>query len=174
MKGSMHISLGTAVGIAGALELYPVSTGASVAFACSCIIGSAFPDIDIAGSAISKRTRPAANLVGMVFGHRQFIHSGVNMLLLAWLGQMFLPGRIESWRAVLGGFLLGFFLHLVQDTCTVGGVPWLFPIRKQFCLMHLRSGSPFCWIITAGIAALVVCLMRSGQGMELLMRLAAD
>ena len=40
-------------------------------------------------------------------------------------------------------------MHLIQDTLTKGGVPWLYPLkRKRFSLLPIRSGNPIEIVFT--------------------------
>lgn len=80
-------------------------------------------------------------VLGKVAGHRGPTHSLPFLavaLLSGWLLQHFsvLPFACPWWA--LG---LGYASHLMLDTCTAGGVPWLWPAqRKRVTLLALKTG----------------------------------
>jgi len=104
------------------------------------MIGGLLPDIDDAtadiwakvrwGNVISKIIRP---LMG---GHRMISHSLVGMfiagqllkLLLGALSTIILVDMDIIWWATM----IGYLSHLVTDSLTTEGVPWLFPLPFRF------------------------------------------
>lgn len=43
---------------------------------------------------------------------------------------------------------MGYLFHLIQDSFTKGGIPWMYPIKRyRFHLLPMRSGSLFQWPI---------------------------
>ena len=45
-------------------------------------------------------------------------------------------------------FAMGYLFHLIQDSFTKGGIPWMYPIKRyRFHLLPMRSGSLFQWPI---------------------------
>jgi inner membrane protein len=104
------------------------------------MVGGLLPDIDDAtadiwdkvrwGNTISKIIRP---LMG---GHRMISHSLVGMwvvgkvleLILGALSPVILVDMDIIWWATMVGYLS----HLVTDTLTTEGVPWLFPLPFRF------------------------------------------
>src|SRR5262249_2146329 len=58
-------------------------------------------------------------------------------------------------------FLIGYFLHLVADSLTLGGVPWLWPNRTRYGLppgrnWRFKSGSREEPIVVVTVAVLVI------------------
>lgn len=119
-------------------------------------IGGIAPDVD-QPTAPFWRNLPVGHYLGKVFGalvggHRFFSHSllgvatfsGAALLLLEFM-QPIMP-RIDItfvWMA----FIIGMLSHLVIDTLTKEGVPWLLPLPHKFGLPPIRA-----WRITTGKA----------------------
>lgn len=140
-------------------------------------IGALAPDIDNARSTIGKRAGIISKGIQHFAGHRRFFHSilglifvGVFIYAVQYAAGLLLyrTGADAGARQigeVLGGsalglsvamgagiafsaFLVGYFLHLVADSLTEGGVPWFWP-------SHLRLGFPpnRKWRFKSGSAA---------------------
>jgi len=84
--------------------------------------GSAFPDIDAAGTALGKRFP----IIGFIFGHRRIVHSVFGMIFFSALfffcvdivfGEMInaLPEDKSGVLVMTLFFAAGYFLHLVLD-----------------------------------------------------------
>lgn len=99
-------------------------------------IGSAVPDFD-QPTAEFYRELPAGSLIGKLFapllgGHRFISHSLLGMFFIGWGFQVIL-GYIHNFllvdmNIVWWAFMLGFASHLIMDSFTKEGVPWLFPL----------------------------------------------
>lgn len=98
----------------------------------------------LAGLALHRRSGRwslISAVLGKVAGHRGPTHSlpfWAGALLAGWLLQHFsvLPFACPWWA--LG---LGYASHLVLDSCTAGGVPWLWPLKqKRVTLLALKTG----------------------------------
>lgn len=125
-------------------------------------LGALVPDIDNARSTIGKRAGIVSKGIQSLAGHRTIFHSIVGLVLVGafiWFAQYGLglalyykfglhqagealgaltgPGvNLSSRRGVaFVALMIGYFLHLVADSLTLGGVPWLWP-------NHLRLGFP--------------------------------
>jgi inner membrane protein len=120
--------------------------------------GSLVPDVDNARSTLGKRLGPISKEIQHVAGHRTIFHSllglaltavvifaaqlGLGLLLLHYgltdaahkLDVGLAPGQFLATGPGLAflGLLVGYFLHLVADSLTEGGVPWLFPSRVRY------------------------------------------
>ncbi len=117
-------------------------------------LGGIAPDID-QPTAPLWRNLPVGRYVGKVFGalvggHRFLCHSllgivafAVGARLLLELFQPILP-PIDTGFVWLA-FLLGVISHLVMDTFTKEGVPWLLPLPFKFGFPPVRA-----WRITTG------------------------
>jgi inner membrane protein len=121
-------------------------------------LGALTPDIDNARSTLGQKLGPISRGIQHLAGHRTFFHSLVGLGVvgaIVWAAQyalglaLFHFGLINSGEALgsginlagflapgvgiaFAGLLIGYFLHLVADSLTEGGVPWLFPWRFRF------------------------------------------
>lgn len=110
-------------------------------------IGGIAPDID-QPTAPLWRNLPEGHLAGKVFGkllggHRFISHSLLGLALFGWLANLLLHflhplmPHVDiglAWWA----FMLGYVSHLVMDTITKEGVPWLLPIPIKFGVPPLK------------------------------------
>lgn len=117
-------------------------------------LGGIAPDID-QPTAPFWRNIPVGRYLGKVFGalvggHRFFLHSlfgvvvfsGAVLLLLEFLRPIMPNVDIQLvWVA----FILGMVSHLVMDTLTKEGVPWLLPFPFKIGFPPIRS-----WRVTTG------------------------
>ena len=104
-------------------------------------IGGILPDID-QPTAPLWHNLPEGHVVGKVFGkllggHRFISHSIIGLALFGWLCYLglhfFHPimPHVDT-TLVWYAFLIGYVSHLVMDTITKEGVPWLLPIPVKF------------------------------------------
>lgn len=156
MTGRTHdLAAVTALGII-VLQLPSVhlTVGTAIVALLANQIGGIAPDID-QPTAPFWRNLPIGGSFGRVFsrllgGHRFLTHSliGVGILgfgawtLLGLLGPI-MPGidRTPVWQA----FIIGVISHLIMDSFTEEGVPWLLPIPVKFGLPPIRK-----WRISTG------------------------
>lgn len=120
--------------------------------------GALVPDIDNARSTLGQRLGPISKGIQHYIGHRKLFHSLLGLALtgLVVFGAQFGLGALllhfglsgaaqkldvglppQQWlNTGLGlafiGMLVGYFLHLVADSLTTEGVPWLFPWHLYF------------------------------------------
>lgn len=119
----LHMSLGTAF----------------VAFSAN-LIGGLTPDIDqptadlwhkLPGGTIYSRL-----ITPFLGGHRYISHSILGIVLFGWLAKTLLQlsshTLIVDANIVWWAFMIAYISHLVMDTFTHEGVPWLFPIPIKF------------------------------------------
>jgi inner membrane protein len=148
MTGRTHdLAAFTALNIA--LVILPVEkmslATALVAFTAN-MIGGLAPDIDQPTATLWRRMR-GGTIVGKILspllgGHRFISHSIVGVfifgvvleILLDLLGKYLLVDMDIVWWA----FMIGFISHLMMDTFTRDGVPWLFPVPFRFGIPPLR------------------------------------
>ncbi|MEJ0073342.1 MAG: metal-dependent hydrolase [Candidatus Saccharibacteria bacterium] len=111
-------------------------------------LGGVTPDID-QPTAPLWRNLPEGHFVGRVFGklvggHRFLSHSILGFAIFAWLSNLLLHSLhpimphvdiLLVWYA----FLIGYASHLVMDTLTKEGVPWLLPIPIKFGVPPLKK-----------------------------------
>ena len=141
-------------------------------------LGALVPDIDNARSTIGKRLGVVSRQIQKHAGHREFFHSLLGTALvgaLVWGAQQGVayalfrlgwPATAESLVAniALAGLLVGYLLHLVADSLTLGGVPWLWPSHTRFGFppvraWRFRSGSTVEPIVVVTVAVAVIVLV---------------
>lgn len=133
MEGKNHIICAAASGViysAVYFENFPMvlcAIGASV-------LGGLIPDIDLPSSTMGKKVKIIAKTINKAFGHRTITHSGL------WLIPLIIY-YFKSPNMILGGYIVGFTSHLISDSMTSGGLPWLWPFSKtRFRLTKFKSG----------------------------------
>ncbi len=110
-------------------------------------VGGIAPDID-QPTAPLWRNLPEGHVVGKVFGkllggHRFISHSILGLALFGWLCNLLLHflhplvPHVDT-QLVWYAFLIGYVSHLVMDTVTKEGVPWLLPIPVKFGFPPLK------------------------------------
>jgi len=150
-------------------------------------LGALAPDIDNARSTIGQHAGFVSKGIQHIAGHRTFFHSLFGLVVVGtfiWAAQyavgLFLFNNLGltageqlasgvgpggSFHSGLGvafvGFLIGYFLHLVADSLTLGGVPWLWPNRTRFGFppertWRFKSGSREEPIVVVILAVLVI------------------
>ncbi len=105
------------------------------------LIGGIAPDID-QPTAPFWRNLPIGGVVGRVFktligGHRFLSHSILGVILFGIGWHFFLEVMKPSFPGlnmtiIWWAFMIGFVSHLIMDTFTREGVPWLLPIPVKF------------------------------------------
>lgn len=149
-------------------------------------LGALSPDIDNARSTVGKRAGIISKEIQHLAGHRTLFHSLLGMALVGafiyaaqyGLGLLFAHYGLYQTAASLGielrgaritataglafkAFLVGYFLHLVADSLTLGGVPWLWPNHTRFGFppkrsWRFRTGSRAEVVVVALVCVLVV------------------
>lgn len=156
MTGRTH-DLAALTGLLVAAVAYPpaqLTLGTTVAALIANQVGGIAPDID-EPTAPFWRNLPIGGMIGkiiakMLGGHRFLTHSllgvalfgGLFKLLLAFIHPLFphLDITVVWWA-----FMIGMVSHLLMDTFTKEGVPWLLPVPIKFGLPPVRA-----WRITTG------------------------
>ncbi len=111
-------------------------------------IGGIVPDID-QPTAPFWRNLPVGHIFGKVFdtligGHRFLSHSLLGVVLFGVLANMLLHFLQPIMphadvRLVWYAFLVGILSHLIMDTLTKEGVPWLLPLPFKFGIPPLKK-----------------------------------
>ena len=111
-------------------------------------IGGIAPDID-QPTAPLWRNLPVGKFLGkgvdkLLGGHRFITHSLLGLALFGWathwllhMLNLLIP-RMDA-HVVWWAFMIGMISHLVMDTFTKEGVPWLLPIPIKFGFPPLKS-----------------------------------
>ncbi len=117
------------------------------------LIGGLTPDLDQPTSEIWRKI-PAGSFLGRVIspilgGHRFISHSLLGLAIFGILGKYLLdlmhPVLLVNYTIVWWSFMIGVFSHLVMDSLTKEGVPWLFPLPWRigfppFKFLRIRTG----------------------------------
>ena len=162
MRGKNHIQLGTVMGLTSYAVLvnqYP----ASDAMLCGlgCVLGSAFPDIDLPNTTISNHIPIFPKVFYALFGHRGFIHTPLCLLLIDIAYLHFLHNSMPALFFLLG-FDLGFLAHLFQDMFTMKGIRFFYPIKYRISFSKRKSGSTMdtaLTIVFCGVWLAIVPIM---------------
>lgn len=110
------------------------------------LIGGLMPDIDQPTAYLWHRF-PAGSIVGKIVspflgGHRFLSHSIIGIFLFGslskWILSMMGSVLLVNMEIVWWAFMIGFLSHLIIDTFTREGVPWLFPIPMHFGIPPLK------------------------------------
>ncbi len=116
-------------------------------------IGGLAPDIDQSTGTLWHRFRGGGilgKLISPLFGGHRFIsHSIIGIFLFGSFAK-FVLGVMSSFLlvdmdVVWWAFMIGFVSHLVMDSITRDGVPWLFPIPISFgfpplSILRMKTG----------------------------------
>ncbi len=87
-------------------------------------LGALLPDIDEPRSFVGKRIPFLPHVINKIFGHRGMTHSLIAILLM--FGIYLLCSNIFTLMLVLG-----YFLHVLEDTFSVSGIAWLLPFSDR-------------------------------------------
>ncbi len=145
----------TALGIVVLIHpLQPVTLGTAIVAVFANLIGGITPDID-QPTAPFWRNLPVGKYFGKIFGamsggHRFITHSIIGLVIAGFLAHLLilfvhpLMPSVDT-GIVWWAFMIGMVSHLVMDTLTKEGVPWLLPIPFKFGFPPLKA-----WRITTG------------------------
>jgi inner membrane protein len=149
MKARTHdLAAVTALGIVVMVQpAHTLTLGTAIAALLANQLGGIAPDID-QPTAPFWRNLPIGGFFGriidkMMGGHRFITHSILGLVLFGFLSRLLLaflhpimPGiDIEL---VWWAFMIGMVSHLVMDSLTKEGVPWLLPIPIKFGFPPLK------------------------------------
>ena len=140
MTGRTHLIFGIGIGLIGTATCYMLTGDfdAATSLCAGCAIGSLFPDLDIPDSTISKYIPIIPHIINKIFGHRNFFHSPIFLLILYLLLSYFFPEYIF----LIQGFSIGFMTHQLLDMFNKSGIPLFYPFtKKRFNLFSVKSGS---------------------------------
>ena len=150
MIGRTHdLAAVTALGIVVlAQPAHSITLGTALTALLANLIGGITPDID-EPTAPFWRNLPIGGIVAkiadkMLGGHRFITHSLVGLGIFGGLAYEFLRFLQPSIpnidiHLVWWAFMIGMLSHLVMDTLTKEGVPWLLPLPVKFGLPPVKS-----------------------------------
>ena len=139
----------TALGVVVLVQpLRTVTLATAIVCVFANLIGGITPDID-QPTAPLWRNLPVGKYIGKVFdkflgGHRFISHSILGLVIFGYLSHLLLMFLHPIMHSVNDGlvwwaFMIGMLSHLVMDTLTKEGVPWLLPIPIKFGFPPLKS-----------------------------------
>lgn len=149
MTGRTH-DLAAFTAMAAIVATQPISTmtlaTAIVAFSAN-MIGGLTPDIDQSTGTLWRRVRLGrlfGKLLSPIFGgHRHISHSLLGIVFFGVVSKLFLVLisniLIVDINIVWWSFMIGVVSHLIADSFTHSGVPWLFPIPIKFGIPPIRA-----------------------------------
>lgn len=149
MTGRTHDLAGfTALSYIVAIQpLQEVSLATGLVALSANFIGALAPDIDQTTAELWGRIRGGSIISRLISpllgGHRFISHSILGILLFGFVTQKILDmGKnviLVDMNIVWWAFMIGFISHLIMDTLTRDGVPWLFPIPIKFGLPPFKA-----------------------------------
>lgn len=156
MTGRTHdLAAFTALSYVLATQPLPehISLATGLVAISSNFIGGLAPDIDQSTATLWGRLR-GGRIWGKIFaplfgGHRFISHSLVGVALFGIAAKLLLQAMssvlIVDMDIVWWSFMIGFVSHLVMDTISRDGVPWLFPIPVRlgippFRFLRMKTG----------------------------------
>lgn len=148
MMAGSHAVLGGAAWLAlaphlGLPALSPLPLGLAVGAAL-------LPDIDHPKSWVGRRVRPLSDILSAVLGHRGVTHS---LLALVGCAALLLHSAVP--RGIAAPIAVGYMSHLAADLLTPGGLRLLWPLRNNFALPLVRTGSALEPLLVALVLAWV-------------------
>ncbi len=127
--------------------LITISLATLVIAIATNMIGGVAPDIDQPTGALWHKI-PAGTLFGKIAhpflgAHRSISHSFLGLVIFGWIAAKILTYMhtflLVDINIVWFSFMLGVTSHLVMDTLTKEGVPWLFPIPIRFGIPPIKA-----------------------------------
>jgi inner membrane protein len=143
LNGATHLATGILISAAMTTNPVGIAIGA---------IAALLPDIDEPNSMISRKIPIIPHIIGF-FGHRKITHSLLGAFLFSMPIFIWLPEYLTI-------FIAGYLSHLLLDTMTDMGTPWLFPVGRNFSLKLGVSGG---WLESIYIVCLFVIGSLWGQ-----------
>lgn len=150
MTGRTHdLAAFTALGVLAITNPLPEMTlGTGLVAFLSSMVGGIAPDID-QPTAPLWRNLPIASPLGRVFskaigGHRFISHSIIGIVIFG-AGWRFILSVLSpsfpklDMNIIWWGFMIGFASHLIMDTFTREGVPWLLPLPIKFGIPPVKA-----------------------------------
>jgi len=133
LLSSTHILTGVLVGLLLGQDSQPLET---IAMAGAAGIGALLPDIDHPYSIVGRRSGLAGGALRLAVGHRGALHSGL-VAAIMFGAALAISGQYQSLALASAA---GYASHIVLDALTIQGVPLLWPSRRRFRLLALRTG----------------------------------
>lgn len=149
MTGRTHdLAAFTALSYVVAIQNIPqISLATAIVSVSANLIGGLTPDIDQPTADLWHKI-PAGTLLGKILypllgGHRFISHSLLGIFLFGYGGHFLLDLMhsvlLVDMGVVWWAFMIGYVSHLLMDTFTHEGVPWLFPIPIKFGIPPFKA-----------------------------------
>jgi len=118
-------------------------------------ISSLLPDLDSPDSKAGRMIPVLPWLLKATIGHRGVLHSLLGSFLLCALIVFCLRFKFSHelvYQQIAPMVGAGMLSHLIMDTLTPGGCPWLWPWDKHFSVPLVRTGSVLeRWVVSPGM-----------------------
>lgn len=133
--------------------------------------GSLLPDIDSSNSLITQTFGQGGKMISHWLSHRGLTHT-----LWAWLLTVLPLYLLRSWMfdniwwqkcgwMLLAGICFGYLCHLIEDSFSIAGINWLYPVHKvnpRKRRHRYKTGGKLetCWriVMFTGVIALSILL----------------
>ncbi len=149
MTGRTHdLAAFTALNIAVSTQPMPQLTlSTALVSIVACFIGGLAPDIDNSTSEFWHKI-PAGTIIGKLLhpflgGHRLISHSILGLAVfsfgITYLLNLASSVLLTNMETVWWAFIIGLTSHLIMDSLTTEGVPWLFPLPIRFGFPPFRG-----------------------------------
>lgn len=157
-----------------ATNIYLKNPLADVVMLAATAVGASLPDIDHYNSTVSRKSPINFSLF--------LRHRGITHTLLGWviftgvlyfLMNLFLPIRLRPfkltyWTGLWLGLVIGYFLHLLEDSFSTQGVNWLAPFHKANThgkFLRYKVGGPFEKMVSFIASAAILGMTAYAAGM---------
>lgn len=170
MTGKTHLLFGLTTGAATALVFYnPESAyfAHPFLFTSLAVVGSLAPDLDTPESLLSKQLSLFSKILCSFCKHRTYTHDVVLWTVVGIVLSHFYP--------LLFGFFLGYWGHLLLDSMTINGIPWLYFLHRNeyyrtlkhgtihFFPVFMRFHSSSIWAIVTAVITLAIYITAIGR-----------
>jgi len=121
-----------------------------------CFLATMLPDIDVAGSWISKKAEPLSNLLQVFVVHREVFHTLAFALLIGLI--VFLISQNWLYAIITASF---YFLHLLLDCTTKSGINLFWPAKSRI-KGKIKTGSlteAILFIIFAFVSIILIIMI---------------
>ena len=126
--------------VVGTQPLFHMSMGTALVAFTANMVGGLAPDIDQPTAKLWNDVRFGrilGKLIAPMLGRHRFIsHSLVGLFLFGFVAKFLLNLAssvvLIDMNVVWWSFMIGFVSHLIMDSFTHDGVPWLFPLPIHF------------------------------------------
>lgn len=133
MRGGTHALAGVLIALTMTHNSQPID---GLAVVMCGAIGALLPDLDHPKSAISRRVKILGAPIRLFVAHRGALH-GLLAVFLAFMACLTIPVNLRLYGLAAAA---GYASHVALDALTISGVPLLWPYRRRFHLLPLRTG----------------------------------